>query len=146
MPRGRKASAEAHAMEPSPKPMPTSDLALRFIAGKYKGRELPLHDGQEIIVGRVGEVDVILAEDMVSRRHARIAVESDQVLIEDLESTNGTFVNGEKIRRAVLKEGDRILIGTNILKVVAVDPTALGLPPSLGPPLPGGPRCVAAPH
>lgn len=108
-------------MERSRKPLPTQPLALRFIAGRYKGRELPLREGQEIILGRVGEVDVILAEDMVSRRHARIALENGTVLIEDLESTNGTFVNGEKIRREVLKEGDRILIGTNILKVVQLD-------------------------
>jgi hypothetical protein len=105
-------------MERSRKPLPTQPLALRFIAGKYKGRELVLSEGQEIIVGRVGEVDVVLAEDMVSRRHARIAVESGQMLIEDFESTNGTFVNGEKIRKEILKEGDRILIGTNILKVI----------------------------
>ncbi|HZF53282.1 MAG TPA: DUF4388 domain-containing protein [Polyangiaceae bacterium] len=108
-------------MERSRKPLPTQPLALRFIAGKYKGRELVLAEGQEIIVGRVGEVDVVLAEDMVSRRHARVAVEGGQMLIEDFESTNGTFVNGEKIRREILKEGDRILIGTNILKVIQAD-------------------------
>lgn len=113
-------------MERSRKPLPTQPLALRFIAGKYKGRELVIAEGEEIIVGRVGEVDVVLAEDMVSRRHARIAVESGQMLIEDFESTNGTFVNGEKIRREVLKEGDRILIGTNILKVIHADTTGGG--------------------
>lgn len=111
-------------MERSRKPLPTQPLALRFIAGKYKGRELVIAEGEEIIVGRVGEVDVVLAEDMVSRRHARIAVEGGQMLIEDFESTNGTFVNGEKIRREVLKEGDRILIGTNILKVIPADTTS----------------------
>ena len=41
--------------------------------------------------------------------------------IQDLGSTNGTFVNGEKIRKAELKDGDRILIGTSIIKIVAVD-------------------------
>jgi hypothetical protein len=61
---------------------------------------------------------------MVSRRHARIACTDTQIIIEDLGSTNGTFVNGEKISRATLKEGDRVLIGTSILKVVAVDPSA----------------------
>jgi predicted component of type VI protein secretion system len=121
-------------MERSRKPLPTQPLALRFIAGKYKGRELVIAEGQEIILGRVGEVDVVLAEDMVSRRHARLAVERGQMLIEDFESTNGTFVNGEKIRREVLKEGDRILIGTNILKVIHADATgaAHGHEPSHG--------------
>ena len=64
---------------------------------------------------------MVLVEDMVSRKHARIAMQSDQIWIEDLGSTNGTFVNGEKIKRARLKEGDRVLIGTSILKVIAGD-------------------------
>jgi ribosome-associated protein YbcJ (S4-like RNA binding protein) len=61
---------------------------------------------------------MVLAEDMVSRKHARIAFQGDDIFIEDLASTNGTFVNGEKIKRSKLREGDRVLIGTSILKVV----------------------------
>ncbi len=64
---------------------------------------------------------MVLVEDMVSRKHARITMQQDQIWIEDLGSTNGTFVNGEKIKKARLKEGDRVLIGTSILKVVAVE-------------------------
>jgi pSer/pThr/pTyr-binding forkhead associated (FHA) protein len=64
---------------------------------------------------------MVLVEDMVSRKHAKISISGDQIFIQDLGSTNGSFVNGEKIRRARLKEGDRILIGTSIIKVVSVD-------------------------
>jgi hypothetical protein len=64
---------------------------------------------------------MVLVEDMVSRKHAKISIAGEQIFIQDLGSTNGSFVNGEKIRRARLKEGDRILIGTSIIKVVAVD-------------------------
>jgi pSer/pThr/pTyr-binding forkhead associated (FHA) protein len=99
-------------------------LALRFISGKYQGGEYPLGQQPEIIVGRSSDLDLVLVEDMVSRRHARIQCSDQQITIEDLGSTNGTFVNGEKISRAALKEGDRVLIGTSILKVVAVDPSA----------------------
>src|SRR5215831_14907693 len=99
-------------------------LALRFISGKYQGGEYPLGLQPEIVVGRSSDLDMVLVEDMVSRRHARIACTDTQIIIEDLGSTNGTFVNGEKISRATLKEGDRVLIGTSILKVVAVDPSA----------------------
>ena len=70
---------------------------------------------------------MVLVEDMVSRKHARITMQSDQIWIEDLGSTNGTFVNGEKIKRAHLKEGDRVLIGTSILKVIAGDAPREGL-------------------
>jgi uncharacterized protein DUF4388/FHA domain-containing protein len=106
-----------------PKASPSRTLALRFISGKYQGGEFPLGAQPEIIVGRSSELDMVLVEDMVSRRHARIAC-GDQIVIEDLGSTNGTFVNGEKIKKATLKEGDRVLIGTSILKVVSTDPGA----------------------
>lgn len=63
---------------------------------------------------------MVLVEEMVSRRHAHITMEGGVITIEDLGSTNGTFVNGEKIQQAQLREGDRVLIGTSILKVVAI--------------------------
>src|SRR5438067_11579371 len=99
-------------------------FALRFISGKYQGGEFPLRMDREIIVGRSSELDMVLVEDMVSRKHAKIATTADQIVIQDLGSTNGTFVNGEKIKKVRLKEGDRILIGTSIIKLVAVDGTA----------------------
>jgi pSer/pThr/pTyr-binding forkhead associated (FHA) protein len=99
-------------------------LALRFISGKYQGGEFPLADGKEIVVGRSSELDMVLVEEMVSRRHAIIHVKEGGIRIEDLGSTNGTFVNGEKITQAELHEGDRVLIGTSILKVVPVNSPA----------------------
>lgn len=92
--------------------------ALKFISGKYQGGEFPLKTDKQIVIGRSSELDMVLVEDMVSRKHAKIVVASGKVTIEDLGSTNGTFVNGEKIKQARLKEGDRILIGTSILKLV----------------------------
>jgi hypothetical protein len=85
---------------------------------------------KEIVVGRSSDLDMVLVEEMVSRKHARIAYENDAIVIEDLGSTNGTFVNGEKIKRAQLKEGDRVLIGTSILKVIVVEgpPSEQGRP------------------
>jgi hypothetical protein len=99
----------------------TLPLALRFISGKYQGGEFPLPEDGEIVIGRSSELDMVLVEDMVSRRHAKISVESGDIFLEDLGSTNGSFVNGEKISRTKLGEGDRILIGTSIIKVVASD-------------------------
>ena len=99
-------------------------LALRFISGKYQGGEFPLEDNREIIVGRSSDLDMVLVEEMVSRRHARIQLVGGSVNIDDLGSTNGTFVNGERVTHAELQEGDRVLIGSNILKVVATDGAA----------------------
>lgn len=99
-------------------------LALRFVSGKFQGSEYPLTEAGEMLVGRSGDVQIVLAEDMVSRRHARIWYDGSRISIEDLGSTNGTFVNGEKIKRTDLKEGDRVLIGSSIFKVVAADNAA----------------------
>ena len=95
--------------------------ALRFISGKYQGGEFPLRPHREIVIGRSSELDMVLVEDMVSRKHAKITTDDKTVSIQDLGSTNGTFVNGEKIRKVELKDGDRILIGTSIVKLVYVD-------------------------
>jgi hypothetical protein len=104
--------------------------AMRFISGKYQGGEFPLPPNTEIIVGRSSDLDMVLVEDMVSRRHAKIMVNADQVTIQDLGSTNGTFVNGERVKRATLNDGDRVLIGTSIIKLVTAD---AALPPSAPP-------------
>jgi pSer/pThr/pTyr-binding forkhead associated (FHA) protein len=109
-------------MENQPPKVPLHQLALRFISGKYQGGEFPLTERSEIVVGRSSDLDMVLVEDMVSRRHARIVCSDNEITIEDLGSTNGTFVNGEKIKRTLLKEGDRVLIGTSILKVIVTDP------------------------
>jgi hypothetical protein len=105
---------------PAPRPGGRSHV-LRFISGKYQGGEFPIAADKQILIGRSSDLDMVLVEDMVSRKHARIAMQGDQIWIEDLGSTNGTFVNGEKIKRARLKEGDRVLIGTSILKLIAGD-------------------------
>ena len=93
-------------------------FALKFISGKYQGGEFPLKTDKQIVIGRSSELDMVLVEDMVSRKHAKILVANGAITIEDLGSTNGTFVNGEKVKQARLKEGDRILIGTSILKLI----------------------------
>src|SRR5262249_55493683 len=101
-------------------------FALRFISGKYQGGEFPLNEGQEVVVGRSSELDMVLVEELVSRRHASILLARGEITIEDLGSTNGTFVNGERVQKATLKEGDRVLIGTSILKLVPQTPDAEG--------------------
>ncbi len=96
-----------------------SGYVLKFISGKYQGGEYALKLDSEIIIGRSSDLDMVLVEDMVSRQHSKITTHGGELYIEDLGSTNGTFVNGEKISKKRLKEGDRILVGTSIIKLVA---------------------------
>jgi len=74
--------------------------------------EVELGQGS-LLIGRLPECDVLLNDTLVSRMHARISVQGESVLVEDLHSTNGVYVNGMRVGHStVLCEGDRILIGT----------------------------------
>jgi len=66
----------------------------------------------EVTIGRVAGNDVVLAEQNISKRHARVVVKDGKFIIVDLKSTNGTYVNGRKITSPlVVTESDRIYIG-----------------------------------
>lgn len=63
-------------------------------------------------LGRTARADFILDAPLVSRLHCRITADaSDQLVVEDLGSTNGTLVNGERVDRAILRTGDRLTVG-----------------------------------
>jgi pSer/pThr/pTyr-binding forkhead associated (FHA) protein len=73
---------------------------------------LRLPAGSVKTVGRTAQADFILDAALVSRLHCRLTAEpSDQLVVEDLGSTNGTMVNGERVERMVLKPGDRLTVG-----------------------------------
>lgn len=70
-------------------------------------------------LGRTARADFILDAALVSRIHCRLtANKSDQLIVEDLRSTNGTLVNGERVDRQVLRPGDRVTIGRVDFEVV----------------------------
>lgn len=88
----------------------TRDPARFFLA--IDGRRFPLADG-ETIVGRDEGCALRLDEPSVSRRHARFLVQDDRVAVEDLNSTNGTLVNGRTLEDggSAVQPGDTIRIG-----------------------------------
>ena len=99
-----------------------AEWALVAYAGAALGRVFPLAAGQ-VIVGRAPDSGLPLLDGEVSRQHARFRVDEGRVLVEDLDSTNGTRVNGNLVRGlAELRPGDRIAIGGHVLKLVFLDP------------------------
>ena len=64
-----------------------------------------------VTIGRLPDNTIVIDNSAVSSRHVRIAREGPQFVVEDLESTNGTFVNGDKITKRALRHGDTILVG-----------------------------------
>jgi ABC transport system ATP-binding/permease protein len=63
-------------------------------------------------LGRTARADFIISAAMVSRLHCRLTADrSDQLVVEDLDSTNGTIVNGRRVKRSLLRAGDRLKVG-----------------------------------
>ncbi|HRI10004.1 MAG TPA: DUF4388 domain-containing protein [Nannocystaceae bacterium] len=99
---------------------------LRFLTGKYKGEDFPLTpDRSSYVIGRSSEVDLVLADDAVSRKHARVFFERGRSWLRDLGSQNGTLVNGKATHRHCLRTGDRIAIGSSLIAVASVKPADL---------------------
>ena len=72
-----------------------------------------LSPGAVKTVGRAPRADFIVDAAMVSRLHCRLTAEDHRLEVVDLDSTNGTFVNGESIQEKQLNHGDRVTIGQN---------------------------------
>ena len=71
----------------------------------------------ETTIGRGSQADIQVIDEGISRRHASIRLSGDGVVVSDLGSTNGTFLNGEKVATHALRDGDKIQVGsTTILK------------------------------
>ncbi|AKT41488.1 diguanylate cyclase [Chondromyces crocatus] len=102
---------------PSSGPGTTNVAALVHLhpSGVNLGRRYPL-EKQEILVGREGEVDVRLEYASVSRRQARIINVLGNWVLEDLGSTNGTFVNEKRVQSSALQSNDLIRFGEVIVK------------------------------
>ena len=96
-------------------PFITEGLAL-FLRDVRKGVEFPL-PGAEITVGR-SETDITVDDPEVSRKHCLIKVFGDRIVIVDLKSTNGTFVQGRKIMTASLGISEEFTIGNTTLALV----------------------------
>src|SRR6476469_4768023 len=74
---------------------------------------------ERVTIGRKPHNDIVLDHRAVSSAHATLTVMLDDVILEDLGSTNGTFINGQKVYRHKLAEGDKIAIATFELRFVA---------------------------
>jgi diguanylate cyclase (GGDEF)-like protein len=84
---------------------------LLVLDGPQFGEMFPLAAGRELLIGRRDDADVQIRDDGVSRRHATLLVEGKGATLVDLESANGTYVNGERVPRAHVEDGARIQVG-----------------------------------
>lgn len=84
-------------------------------------------DKTEIIIGRNDECDIHIDNLAVSGRHARIVREEDVYWIEDLESTNGTFIDEIMIKRMLLQDNQKIIVGKHLLVINFEDDGTIGV-------------------
>lgn len=76
--------------------------------------------GKSVAIGRAGDCDIIINDTYVSNKHARVYEDEGAFVVEDLGSTNGTYVNGRKISYPLeLRPGDRIKIGKSVFEFVS---------------------------
>jgi pSer/pThr/pTyr-binding forkhead associated (FHA) protein len=116
------------------------ELSLEVVEGAGAGRLVGL--GAGAIVGRGKDADLVLADDLVSRRHARVTPSGSGAVVEDLGSRNGTFLNGEGIHGPTrLKAGDQLQLGVTLVELrsasqIAERPSAVHpVPPPLAVPV-----------
>ena len=113
-------------MKESKRPQRDLRPALIFLTGDLLAVPIPL-EREEVILGRALEADVRVNDAKISRRHARINTILDAktgetaYVLTDLRSRTGTLLNGEKIEREILQNGDKITIGENILRFEMLD-------------------------
>lgn len=87
------------------------DVRLVVLKGNTRGRAFKI-ENEEAIIGRRQDCDVRVASAEVSRRHCLLSVEEGVVRIEDLDSVNGTYLNGRRVTsKQVVRPGDRLEVG-----------------------------------
>ena len=113
-------------------------LMLEIIEGPSAGRQFQIT--QPVVIGRDNSADLVIEDTQASRRHARIEPTAHGAIIEDLNSTNGTFINDNELHgRAELGPRDELVVGVTVLQVrtpqeVQRQPSAVRAVPSFAMP------------
>ena len=112
----RQAAPSAKAVKKAERKALPVQLAIVEPAA-LKGRTYPLAD--ELTVGRAAGCQVTLDDTFASQIHARVFSREGQLFVEDLGSTNGTFLNRQKVQGPqVMRRGDRLQVGNTVLELV----------------------------
>lgn len=124
----RAGAAQAPAAKPAPpdaaegrsQPFPKREVAPRRLAvtaGPLRGTTLPL-GSSAILIGRAPSCTLVLDDDYSSSRHARVFPQDGEWFVEDLGSTNGTFVGRDRVEQPTpVRAGSQIKVGQSILEL-----------------------------
>ena len=98
----------------------TQKTRFKFIKGKYSGGEFYIKDGQKLAIGRDISSDIAIVDSKVSRHHAVIISRAGRIFIEDKGSTNGTYINEERIeasKQVEISPGTVFSIGDSVIRI-----------------------------
>lgn len=118
--RKKKDAGTATATTDTPPP-PTRALATKLVVteGPLAGRTIQLN-GQPLLIGRAQDAGLVLEDDYASGRHARLFPQGSRWFLEDLGSTNGTFVQGNQLTRTMaIDPGTPVRIGKTVMELKA---------------------------
>lgn len=123
-PAGRAPASPAPASAPAQAPAPQSSgstqaqlTRLVITSGPKRGNELELR-GEPVSIGRARDADLVIQDDYTSTRHARLLNWNGTWMIQDLDSTNGTYVDGERVSQpTALGPGRTVRIGTTTFEL-----------------------------
>ncbi|MCY4320912.1 MAG: FHA domain-containing protein [Bdellovibrionaceae bacterium] len=90
--------------------------SLKFLSGPKAGQEILLQEGL-FVLGREESCEISIDSKGISKKHAQISIKEEKLFIEDLNSSNGTFVKGKQIKRKDLKSGDKVFLHDIIFEV-----------------------------
>jgi serine/threonine protein kinase len=105
----------AHGQKGTPTSHHASKASVVLVA-QETGKTIRLF-GETTLIGRASDCDIVLRVADVSKHHCRIRLEKRKAIVEDLGSANGTLVNGQRVERAVLQDGDQLDVGGHVFAV-----------------------------
>jgi len=95
---------------------------IKFLEGEREGETVPISEARGAIIGRSPSNTVYIRDKNVSRIHCQLVISDQGCVISDLQSTNGTFVNGKRITECTLEPDDRIKVGLVVLSLEEYEP------------------------
>src|SRR5262249_40296433 len=110
--------------EVTPPPMVQEEAMPRLVVHEPGGVATSVQVEGEVLIGRDAAMQVVLGDGKVSRHHATISRDGDAWVVVDAESRHGTYVNGERVSRRPLRDGDQLQIGATVLRFEQVEDTS----------------------
>ena len=100
---------------------------LQAITGEFTGQEISIE--RDMLVGRHQDADILLQSADISRRHAALLLKGEQLWVQNLNSSNGTFINDTRVEQeTALNDGDILQFASFVFSVLAIVPTLTELP------------------